>query len=358
MKIIMHTFYKLLLLIPLLFALAACSSLPPASLPPAHYTAAYKAEGRLLRTPDNLTLFGQWWVPPEQTSAKGVVLLVHGTAMHSGFYAPWAEALAFHGYAVFGIDLRGWGQSQGFGRRGYVRNYDEYVRDVGLAYREVRRRYPEAPVFLEGESLGGTVALLTATTAQLPFAGLVLNAPAVKPNPGLGFLRLPGGLTSFGLWAAGTAGKVWPNFPVIPLDVPVATEQAMKAVFFDDYARQRFLEDPLNTHTALPAAYITGIEEASSRLQDNLVNVQLPFIVLQGDKDNLVPPASSELLMEKAGATDKTLKLYKGMSHTTLHDKGHEQVWADTLAWLDAHVAALQAVESKEASVPVTAAAH
>lgn len=327
----------LLLLLPL-FGLVACTGLPSVSQAPAKYEAAYKAEGRLMTTADNLTLFGQWWRP--QGEPKGVILLVHGTALNSGFYAPWAENLTFHGYAVFGIDLRGWGQSQGFGRRGYVRNYDEYVRDVGLARREVQRVFPGKPVFLQGESLGGAVVLLSNMLSDTPVQGLILNAPAVKPNPGIGFLRLPGGVASFGLWGAGTAAKVWPNFPIIPLGQPLVIEQAAKVAFFDDYAREQFIKDPYNTHSAIPAAYLSGIQEATARIQANLVNVQTPFVVLQGDKDNLVPVESSQFLMDKASAKDKTLKLYKGMSHTTLHDRGREQVWTDIVTWLDAHVPA------------------
>ncbi len=322
----------------LLLLLAACTGLPPVSQAPDKYVVAYGAEGRLFRTPDNLSLFGQWWTPPADKPVKSVVLLVHGTALHSGFYAPWADQLSFKGYAVLGLDLQGWGQSQGWGRRGYVKNYDDYVRDLRLAAAEIRQRYPGLPIFLQGESLGGAVALLAASHGSLPVAGLVLNAPAVQPNPGLGFMRLPTGLMKLALWGAGTAGKVWPNFPAIPLNIRLAEEQGLKAVFFDDYTRRRFLNDALNTHSALPAAYITGLQDATARLAANLVNVQQPLLVLQGTDDALVPPSSSDFLMATVGSPDKTLKRYEGMSHTTLHDTGHEQVWADIIAWLDQRV--------------------
>jgi acylglycerol lipase len=91
-----------------------------------------------------LRLFGQWWAA-QRKAKRAIVLLAHGTVLHSGFYAPWASELTKHGYAVFGIDLRGWGQSQGYGRRGNVGNYDDYVEDLTLARREIRRA---SPIFL------------------------------------------------------------------------------------------------------------------------------------------------------------------------------------------------------------------
>jgi len=329
----------LLLALLCLLALDACTSLPAMSPKPAQYRHAFGAQPRTLKTAYGLTLFGQWWIP-EDGKPKAVVLLVHGTALHSGFYAPWADELITHHYAVFGFDLRGWGQSQGFGRRGYVRGYDEYLRDLMLAWQEVHRRYPDTPLFLQGESMGGSVALLSNIMNQFPVQGLVLNAPAVKPNPGFGFARLPGPVMSFMLWSGGNMAKIWPNFPAIPLDLPLIGEQIPRIAFNDDYARQQFLDDPDTTHSWLAAAYITGIAEATSRIQDNFVNVQAPFIVLQGTSDHLIPPESAELLVKDAGSSDKTLKLYPGMAHATLHDAGREKVWSDTLTWMNAHLPA------------------
>jgi acylglycerol lipase len=316
-----------MLMVLALLLLAGCTSLPELKTAPSHYVTASGAQARQLRTPDGLKLFSQWWLPDKDPRA--VILFVHGTAMHSGFYAPWAEHLTEHGYAVLGVDLRGWGQSEGYGRRGYVRNYDEYIADLQTAYREVHQRFPQQHVFLQGESLGGTVVLLASMLHAVPNDGLILNAPAVKPNPGMGMLRAPGFLAGFGLWGAGVAGKVWPNFPTIPI-LDVSTH----AIFFDEKVRQRFINDPLCTHSMLPAAYLTALAEASSRLQDNLGNLQDPLLVLQGSKDTLIPEDSSEFLLSHVASTDKLLKVYKDMSHTTLLDSGHDDVWGDIISWL------------------------
>lgn len=311
--------------------LAACTSLPTVRPAPQHYVTAKGAEGRQLRSRDGLMLFGQWWVPANARVPRAVVLLVHGTALHSGFYQPWAEQLQQKGYAVFAIDLRGWGQSQGMGKRGYVRSYDEYVNDVATAYQEIRSRYPAQALFLQGESLGGTVVLLTSLLNVVPADGLILNAPAVKPNPGLGMVRAPAFLADFGLWALGVAAKVAPNSSSIPF-----LDTLSGFGFRDPRVRQRFISDPFCTHDALPAAYLTALSEATTRITQNLGSIQTPLIILQGTSDNLVPLSSSEFLEKNVGSQDKVLKVYPEMSHTTLHDTGKEAVWADITGWMSA----------------------
>ena len=44
-------------------------------------------------------------------------------------------------------------------------------------------------------------------------------------------------------------------------------------------------------------------------------------------------------IRERAGSSDKTLKLYEGHFHDLLADVGKEQVVADIEAWIDARLA-------------------
>lgn len=328
---------RVLLVVCLFIAIvlqAGCISLPPASPAPVSYQAAPGAEFVLMSTPENLLLFGQWW-KPAQAEPRAVILLLHGTLAHSGFYAPWAEHLTANGYAVFGLDMRGWGQSQGFGRRGYVGDVNEYTDDVALAYREVKRVYPTLPVFLQGESLGGGVAILADLRGDIPVDGLILNAPGIKAHLGR---FMPGWLADAGLWTIGNTGEAWPNFPVVPMGSKFIFDQVGKSFVFDPEVKARAWSDPLMTHTALPVSWLTAVKDMGQRAKKGMPQINTPFIVLQGSRDNLVSEAASEMLMEKAGSADKTRKFYAGMSHCTLHDFGKEDVWADIIAWLDQRV--------------------
>lgn len=326
-------------LFALVLTLAGCSSLPAVkSAEPEKYVLAPGAsESRHFFTRSGLRLFGQWWLP--SGTPKAVVLLAHGTAVHSGFYDPWTRELTGRGYAVFGIDLRGWGQSQGYGRRGSVGKIDEYVEDIEIARREIRRRYPGKPVYLQGESLGGAVVLLAHISGRVASDGLVLNAPAVQLNPGR-FLGIPNRFAGFGLWTAAQGAKNIPETPVLPI-----WKGFTWTVVRDPAVKQRFWEDPSAVHQSLPASFLVAMQDVTQRLQQNINNVRIPFIVVHGTRDVLVSREGSELLMAKAVSTDKTLKVYEGMRHATLHDIGKDKVWGDITAWLDTHAA--QAIAAK-----------
>lgn len=293
------------------------------------------ARACLLRSPGNPTLFGQWWRPIG--APRAVILLTHGAAAHSGFYTAWAEHLLAHGYAVFGYDLRGWGQSPGKGRRAYVNTIHEYVDDLTRAYLEVRAAYPASPVFLQGESLGGAVSLLAGIRNELDIAGLILNAPPVTVN----FARImgvPDWVATLGHRALGAIARLAPNLPAIP--TRLLLQRAGHIVAFDEALRHKATNDPHFTHTALAAAFLTTVSDLGAHIRAGLPQLQHPFIVLHGSKDYLVPTTASELLMAKAGSRDKTRKLYEGMSHCTLHDHDKEKVWADIMAWLDTRLPA------------------
>jgi len=336
--------HRLLFLLALLgifsLGLSGCTSLPAASKLPDQYTVYPGGMPGLLKTSDGLTLYSQWW-KPGQAEPRATVILLHGTAAHIGAYTPWAEFLTSQGYALFAYDMRGWGQSQGFGRRAFVRSHDEYVDDLALAFAEVQRVYPDKPTFLQGESLGAGVALLADIRGRFPAQGLILNAPPVYVNFKIGPGRMPNWLATPALGIAGSAGRVAPNAPIYPMQYKFARSFMWHKAIFDDFSRQTMDADPYFTHTPIAASYVTALGKGAAKIRRNAGKVKTPFIVLQGDKDYLVStPASGEVLMEKTGSADKTRKLYPGMSHTTLHDNGRGAVWTDIVGWLDARVPA------------------
>ncbi len=319
-----------LALLAALLCLSACLATPVRHAMSAHPQASPGAQPTAYMSSDGVQLFGQWWNLP---NPQAVVLIVHGTALNSGFYAPFAQHLNEAGYAVGAIDLRDWGQSGGEGRRlGFVRDYDEYVLDVQQLAADARLRYPGKPVYLLGESMGGTVVLLSQIEHAIPVDGLILNAPAVWANPGLMGWHLPHALVAPGMWSAKVLGETFPNLPVIPLWRPVIDE-----VFFDPDAQQRFVDDPYNAHQWLPGAYIDAIYRAMFEVRSHLAAVQAPMLILQGTRDNLVPVDSSQYLCQHSGSKDRTIIVYDGISHTTLHDYGRESVWGDIVHWLNDH---------------------
>lgn len=333
--------------------LQGCASLslsPKQVAPPETVTAAEGAESVRLESDDGMLLFGQWWLPQAATSPRAVILLAHGTSVHSGFYSRMARHFTEQNIAVFAIDFRGWGQSGGYVRNGVVGDYDEYLLDLRTAYDEVKSRFPETPLFLQGESMGGAIALLSQSDTRLEFDvdGLVLNAPAVRVGLTMGFLRLPHFLNDFGLWALSHPGRVFPNMPLFY--PPKLSEKLFVGRLLKEEENQRlFLDDPYSTHTSLPLGYLTELQDATTRVEDNLHKVTVPVVIIQGTSDLLVPVKSSEFAFEHLGSEDKTLKLYEKLTHATLHDRRREEVWRDIVAWIDARLPETAATATEQA---------
>jgi alpha-beta hydrolase superfamily lysophospholipase len=114
-----------------------------------------------------LRIFFRAWRP--EGKARGVVVIVPGFNAHSGQYLWVAAQFVASGLAVYAIDLRGRGKSDG--ERFYVGKLADYVGDVAGLVALAKSREPGLPVFLLGHSAGGVVACI-----------YTLEKPACRPR--------------------------------------------------------------------------------------------------------------------------------------------------------------------------------
>jgi len=74
------------------------------------------------------------------------------------------------GLAVYAVDLRGRGNSDG--ERFYVETFEDYVRDVEAVMAIVKSREPGLPIVMLGHSAGGCRSLAsTPSTTRLCWRG-------------------------------------------------------------------------------------------------------------------------------------------------------------------------------------------
>src|SRR3954454_9806486 len=125
------------------------------------------------------------------TKPRGAVAIVHGFNGHSGYYAWVAEQLVIAGLAVYALDLRGRGQSDG--ERFCVEAFADYVGDVSTFVTLVKGREPGLPVFLLGHSAGGIIACLYTLEHQRELTGLICESFAFQlPAPDFALAVLKG----------------------------------------------------------------------------------------------------------------------------------------------------------------------
>ncbi len=125
-----------------------------------------------VETVDGLRLFVRFWRP--EGTARSVITLVPGFNAHSGYYAWAAEQLADRGVAVYAVDLRGRGHSDG--ERFYVEKFADYVSDVGAVVSLAKEREPSLPIFLLGHSAGGVAACIYTLEHPGELTGLICES--------------------------------------------------------------------------------------------------------------------------------------------------------------------------------------
>jgi alpha-beta hydrolase superfamily lysophospholipase len=261
-------------------------------------------------------IFWQAWLPDGRPRA--VVGMAHGVSEHSGRYAWTGEQLTRRGYALYALDHRGHGRSEG--PRAVIDRMDNAVADVGtLLGIAARESGGGARPFLFGHSMGGCIALAFATRRQHEICGLLVSAPVAVLEAASPAQRFAGRVLS----------TVAPKLGVYSIDSRTVSRDAEVVRDYD--------ADPLNHHGRLPARTVHELAEEVDRFPETIPGITIPLLVQVGSADELVPPAASELVYERATAEDKTIKVYDGLYHEILNEPERDVVVADMLAWLDAH---------------------
>jgi acylglycerol lipase len=263
-----------------------------------------------------LRIFWQAWLP--DGPPRAVVGMAHGASEHSGRYAWTGEQLAARGYALYALDHRGHGKSEG--PRALVDRMDNVVADLGTLLELAGRESGDgAKPFLFGHSMGGCIALAFATRRQGEIRGLLLSAPVAVLEAASPAQRIAGQVLSI----------VAPRLGVFDIDSSTVSRDPAVVRDYD--------ADPLNCHGKLPARTVHELAQEVGRFPDAIPQLTVPLLVQVGTGDELVPPAASELVYECASSDDKTIKRYDGLYHEILNEPERDAVVADTLAWLDAH---------------------
>jgi alpha-beta hydrolase superfamily lysophospholipase len=261
---------------------------------------------------DGLKIFFRAWHPDGQ--ARAVVVICHGVNSHGGQYLWTGDQLVHSGFAVYAIDLRGRGKSEG--ERFYVDDVSDYVEDLAALVRLAKSREPGLPVFLLGHSAGGVVSCIYTLENQAELAGLICESFAFKvPAPDLALGIIKG------------ISYVAPHLPVLKLK----NEDFSR----DPEAVQALNNDPLTANEVQPAKTVAALVRADERLEKEFPLITLPVFILHGTVDKATVPSGSQFFYDTVGSKDKTLRLYEGHFHDLLNDIGKEQVLADIKAWIN-----------------------
>jgi alpha-beta hydrolase superfamily lysophospholipase len=258
-------------------------------------------------------IYWQAWLPED--ASRGALLVVHGYGEHGGRYRTLVDYFVPRGWAVYALDHRGHGRSQG--PRGHVRRFAEYVSDLHAFRIRVADDMKEKPIVLVGHSMGGLIAIHYAAEHADGLSGLVLSSPALGLVDGPGAFRVGlARLLSVVLPRASFRGNVDP------------------AVLSRDGAVGRaYAADPL-VHGIATARFFVAFQSAIEEAHELASEVRMPVLVLLSGADRLVDAKAAEAFTARIPDECRELIVYPELYHELFNETEKEKVFADLERWL------------------------
>lgn len=271
-----------------------------------------------LRTADKLTLHSESWLP--EGDPRAAIVVVHGYGEHLGRYRHVADYFVKQGYAVYALDHRGHGQSEGL--RAYVHSFDQFVEDLHVYVEQVQSAQPEHKLFILGHSMGALISLLYCIRYPDGIAGLIISGAPVNADA-----NVPGYLI--------TLAEILNHF--VP-KLPYLKGDDYSVLSRDPEVGRAFEADPLTWTRPLRIRLGVELNRAAGRARAGVSTLTMPLLIMHGAADAYVSPSGSQLAYERAGSSDKTLKLYPNLRHEIMNEPEKYEVLADIAAWLEAHL--------------------
>lgn len=252
-----------------------------------------RAGASTLRALFGTDLTGQEFVPPDPRAA---LIIVHGMAEHRGRYDEPVRRFTGHGIACFTFDLRGHGQSPG--ERADIDDFQHYVDDLQAIRDDVARRFPRLPLFLWAHSLGSIVAIRAVEQRRDGLRGVITTGCPLAAFPDV---PAPLRETVVALCTPFRSVHVNPGLPADKLSQ-------------DPGVQSRYLADPL-IPSKVTIRLLIELERACRVALEEAGKIDVPWLALHGEADEIAPPQGSRLLIDALGSRDKTLELFAGMRH-------------------------------------------
>jgi alpha-beta hydrolase superfamily lysophospholipase len=258
-----------------------------------------------------LQIFTRYW---HAENPRAVVALVHGQGEHVGRYEHWAALFNQHHVSVVGIDLQGYGRSEG--KRGHAKNLDALLDDIGLLLEKTRALYPELPLFLYGHSMGGCMVLNYVTRRSPALSGLIATGP---------WIRLAFQAPFFKVLAGKLLRRITPS-----LTLP--TGLAVHFISHDEAVVRAYKTDPLVTDQLSTAAGM-AILEAADWLDQWEGRFDMPVLLMHGGSDMITSAAATREFARRAKG-DITYREWPGLYHEIHNEKENQEVFEYLWEWM------------------------
>jgi alpha-beta hydrolase superfamily lysophospholipase len=279
--------------------------------------------GDLFIAADGVALPLRKWLPRAGDRVYAVVLALHGFNDYRNAFAWPGKAWAKEGIATYAYDQRGFGAAPG---RGRWPGRSVLAADAASAAFVLRRLYPNVPLYLLGESMGGAVAVAAMTgesdTSIPDVDGVILVAPAVWGGSTIGFLP---------------RAALWLGVRLMP--GLTLTGRGLHIMASDNIAMLRaYSRDPLVIKkTRIDTIY--GLVELMDAAAAAAPRLRAPLLVMSGKNDQIIPQVATRRFVQalvpgSPPGDRRSLAFYAHGYHMLLRDLDGPMVIADAAGWM------------------------
>lgn len=302
---------------------------------------------RYFRSADGRTnIYTISWEPAGEV--RGIVQIAHGMVEYIGRYERLAKVLTARGFLVVGQDLLGHGRSvvrtpEDLGYFCPHRGNQVLLADMHHLYTLVRRRYPAAPYFMLGHSMGSFLLRQYLGRYQAKLAGAIIMGTGHYARP----LLLGGRLLAAAL--TGLRGGHYRSRLIHNLGFGGFNRHFPDArtpydwITTDEAERDKYQRDPLCTFLFTVNGYynmFTGMLRMQSRRLMRRIPPQLPLLFVSGSADAVGEFERGVRRVvrdyERAGLDRLTLRFYPEDRHEILNDRHRARVMDELGDWLSA----------------------
>ncbi|MEH6343643.1 MAG: lysophospholipase [Bermanella sp.] len=295
--------------------IVACA---PTVMLPGEQVAMPKLNEDTFTTSDNSSLPVKSWLP-KGGATNHIIIALHGFNDYSNFFQDSALWLQQYGVASFSYDQRGFGASA---NTGLWAGSDTMARDLSEFVNVIKKRYPNIPLYLLGESMGGAVVMVTMTEKNAPdVSGIILAAPAVWGDTTMPWYQR---------WALTIGSYTVPWMKV--------SGGGLKIKPSDNIPMLRKLgRDPLIIkETRIDA--IHGLTNLMGMALERSNQLHHPALILYGELDEIIPKLPTAMMLQNLPLTAKNkqkVALYENGYHMLLRDLNARLPQQDILSWIN-----------------------
>ncbi len=295
--------------------LTACS--PNFVTSPSPVSSSPNISKHIFTSYDNTELPLRVWLPSHELN--GVIIAVHGFNDYSNFIKDSVPFFNNQKLAVYSYDQRGFGDTR---TRGKWSGRQTLSNDLTTFIKLVRKRHPQIPIYILGDSMGGAVTIITIAKKDLPeVSGVILIAPAVWVRSEMFFYQ---------------RCLLWIAAHTIPWKK--VTGESLEITASDNIEMLKALgRDPLVIkETRIDALY--GLSNLMDEAYINAELFKINALILYGKKDEIIPrkPVLEFYRRLPPGVQgQQQMILYENGYHMLLRDLQAEIVIQDIVNWIN-----------------------